>query len=378
VKRAIVWLCWGEKFIDDATQSANSAAAIAADRILITDAAGASLAATSGAFSSVLATELVHRNNLEKSRLIDVIPPGYDTFLYLDTDTRIIGDVTLGFDKAERHGIAVAPAPNYNLHEYFNFARLMPQFGVAPADQFMFNAGVIYFHLTPAVRDVLERYRDLATVGAAETYDHDQPFLTLAMEQLGFTPYVLSPSYNYRSLGEYAVGEIRMWHSHFPVPADLNDYKEAWPPRRFMDGVRLPANDETGESFDAKPQGMLDLALSQSDVLQKPAAIQSLIGDVLMLQNDRGSHAANEFLLSISGSKSRRTGTNPTSPKRCIITWACCRPISAIGNRWRCICACRAPCRAARATSSIPITSTFRMSCARRSCAAKRPGCRRF
>src|SRR6267142_5661954 len=249
MKRALVWLCWGERFLREAIESARSAAAIQADRVLITDAAGVAYAKDSAAFATIISMQLAHGNNLEKSRLIDLIPEGYETFLFLDSDARIVGDVTLGFDKAERHGIAMAPAPNYNLGEFFNFGRFMSQLGVEPADQIMYNAGVIFFHLTPAVRQVLERWRDLcATVGATQDFPRDQPFLTLAMEQLGFTPYVLSPLYNYRSLGEYAVGNIRLWHSHFPQPPGLNVFDNAWPARRFRDGALLRSDAETADA----------------------------------------------------------------------------------------------------------------------------------
>ena len=129
--------------------------------------------------------------------------------------------MSLGFAKAERHGIAMAPAPNYNLAEFFNFAYIMRELGIAPADQIMYNSGVIFLHLTAAVRKVLERWRDLcATIGAKSDFPRDQPFLNLALEQCGVTPYVLSPLYNYRGLGEYAVGNIRIWHSHFAPPSD--------------------------------------------------------------------------------------------------------------------------------------------------------------
>ena len=142
MKRAIVWLCWGERFISEAIDSARSAAAIEADRVLITNAEGARYVEDNPAFTSIVQTQLIHANNLEKSRLIDLLPDGYDTFLYLDTDTKIVGDVSLGFAKAEQHGIAMAPAPNYNLPEFFNFARIMRELGVEPADQIMYNAGV--------------------------------------------------------------------------------------------------------------------------------------------------------------------------------------------------------------------------------------------
>jgi hypothetical protein len=300
--RAIVWLCWGEDFIREAVASARSAAAIDADRILITDAAGAALARDHAEFTSIVPIEPVHGNNLEKSRLIDLLPAGYETLLYLDTDTRIVGDVDLGFAKAERHGIAMAPAPNYNLPEFFNFASIMRPVGVEPADQIMYNSGVIFFRLTPIIRQVLERWRDLCTEsGGPNDFSRDQPFLTLALEQLGVTPYVLSPLYNYRGLGEYAVGNIRIWHSHFAPPPDLNDFANAWPARRFIDGMRLDAGDDRSEADCRQPQAMSELSLSHLKGQLSPAAVHRIAAEALAIQRGRGSRRANDFVLNHIG-----------------------------------------------------------------------------
>jgi hypothetical protein len=302
MKRAIVWLCWGERFINEAIDSARSAAAIEADRILITDAAGAHYAKDNPAFTSIVRTHLVHANNLEKSRLIELLPDGYDTFLFLDTDTKIIGDVTFGFEKAERHGIAMAPAPNYNLAEFFNFARIMRGLGIEPADQIMYNSGVIFLHLTAPVRQVLERWRDLcAIIGATHDFPRDQPFFTLALEQCGVTPYVLSPLYNYRSLGEYAVGNIRIWHSHFAPPPDLNDFANAWPARRFIDGKRFDTGAERSQTDRRRPQAMSELALAHLNGQLSPRSARKITAEALAVQRGRGSRAANDFALNQIG-----------------------------------------------------------------------------
>ena len=301
MKRAIVWFCWGERFIDEAIDSAHSAVAIEADRILITDTAGATYANNHSAFTSIVRTQLIHANNLDKSRLVDLLPDGYDTFLYLDTDTKIVGDVSPGFAKAERHGVAMAPAPNYNLPEFFNFASIMREIGVEPADQMMYNSGVIFFHLTAAVRQVLERWRDLcATVGAKRNFPRDQPFLTLALEQCGVTPYVLSPLYNYRGLGEYAVGNVRIWHSHFAPPPDLNDFNNAWPARRFIDGVRLDG-EERSQADRRRPQAMSELSLTHLKGQLSPRSARKITVETLAIQRGRGSRAANEFVLNQIG-----------------------------------------------------------------------------
>ena len=302
MKRAIVWLCWGERFISEAIGSARSAAAIEADRVLITNAEGARYVKDNPAFTSIVQTQLIHANNLEKSRLIDLLPDGYDTFLYLDSDTKIVGDVSLGFAKAEQHGIAMAPAPNYNLSEFFNFARIMRELGTKPADQIMYNAGVVFFHLTASMRQVLERWRDLcATVAAKNDFPRDQPFLNLALEQCGVTPYVLSPLYNYRGLGEYAVGNIRIWHSHFPPPPGLNDFEHAWPARRFIDGMRLDAGEARPEADRRQPQAMSELSLSHLKGQLSPRSARKIATEALAIARGRGSRVANDFVLNQIG-----------------------------------------------------------------------------
>jgi hypothetical protein len=302
MKRAIVWFCWGERFVSEAADSARSAATIDADRVLITDAAGAEYADGSAVFTSIIQTQLLYTNNLDKSRLIDLLPDGYDTFLFLDSDVKIVGDLSLGFAKAERHGMAMAPAPNYNLAEFFNFARIMTELGTEPADQMMYNSGVIFFRLTPAVRQVLERWRDLcADVGAERNFPRDQPFLTLALDQLGFTPYVLSPLYNYRGLGEYAVGNIRLWHSHSAPPPDLNAFEHAWPARRFIDGLRLPAGDDRIAADHRRPQAMSELSLSRLDRPLSSSAVRRIATEAFAIERGRGSRAANDFVLNQIG-----------------------------------------------------------------------------
>jgi hypothetical protein len=301
MKHAIVWFCWGERFISEAIDGARSAAAIEADRVLITDAEGATYAKGNPAFTSIVQTQLLYANNLEKSRLIDLLPDGYDTFLYLDTDAKIVGDVSLGFAKAGQHGIAMAPAPNYNLPEFFNFARIMRELGFEPADQMMFNSGVIFFHLTAAVRQVLERWRDLcATVGVKHDFSRDQPFLTLALESCGITPYVLSPLYNYRGLGEYAVGNIRVWHSHDAPPPGLNAFEHAWPARRFIGGMRLDDEDRS-QADRRRPQAMSELSLSHLKGQLSPRSARKITTEALAIQRGRGSRAANDFVLNQIG-----------------------------------------------------------------------------
>jgi hypothetical protein len=168
-----------------------------------------------------------------------------------------------------------------------------------------YNAGVIFFRLTPLVRLVLERWRDLCdTLGAKAGFAHDQPFLTLAFEQLSFLPYVLSPLYNYRSMGEYAVGNVRIWHSAFPPPADLNVFEQAWPARRFIDGARAGGGGEQArEAALPPPRAMLRPKLLGPRTTVTQASARSIANVALDIQKVRGSRKATQFLIGLLGSE---------------------------------------------------------------------------
>jgi hypothetical protein len=239
--RAVVYLAWGDEFVARATASARSAERLGAPRILLTDEAHADAARGSGAFEIVRALDVEHWDHQLKSRLLEFIPPGFDSLLYLDADTVVLHDISFGFQKAEQHGIAISPAPKYNLAHYKGFDRVLAANDIEVPPQLVYNAGVIFFRLTTEVRAVFERWRGLCdTLGRPLGYLQDQPFLALAIEQCGFNPYVLPPVYNYRGNGEVAVGDVLLWHSHHPVPDDLNVYEGPDFRRRYLNGVRAP------------------------------------------------------------------------------------------------------------------------------------------
>ena len=155
--------------------------------------------------------------------------------LFLDTDTRVLEDILLGFEQAERYGIAMAQAPHYSLADVRGFGRVMAREGVEPRGQLIYNSGVIFFCANePRVRDVFTRAGELAAKHLDAPYG-DQPFISLAMELLHFNPYTLSPSFNHRAFGEFISGSIRIWHSYAPLPDDVN-VREPGYLYRFVDG----------------------------------------------------------------------------------------------------------------------------------------------
>jgi hypothetical protein len=234
MKRAAIWFCWGSEYLDLAVQSASS---VDMDRFLIcphedlTDSVAAHFTGT------ICPASGLSRKLRDKSKMFGLTPDGYDSFVFLDADTRVLGDLSFAFEKAEQHGIAMAPAPNYNLSEVPGFASVFEEVGQQRADQMQYNSGVIFFRRTEKVREVFTRWQELCEHTGASFKDADQPFLTLAMEQLGFLPYVLSPAYNFRgNQGVLLAGGVRIWHNMAPPPSDINKFVSSWPPRRFRQG----------------------------------------------------------------------------------------------------------------------------------------------
>jgi hypothetical protein len=237
-KRAIVYVCWGQKFINEALASARTTDFLGIDRILITTEESLVFLPASHPFARVVAHAFALPGLLCKTEMAALLPGVYDSFLFLDTDTRVLLDVTFGFEKAEAHGIAAVMAPHYSLEHFWGFGRMLDQVGHPHVDTLQYNTGVLFFSRRPDAWKVLEGWHRMCAELGGGPFDNDQPFLTLAMERQGFNPYTLSPAYNYRNMGGQISGLIRIWHSHLPPPPDVNVFTEPWPPRSFKDNVR--------------------------------------------------------------------------------------------------------------------------------------------
>lgn len=240
---AVVFVAWGEPFVDEvATCIRRSAPYLAdCDRVLVTD-LDTPVAAVEGLVTHVIRAVFRHEGLLRKTELLGFLPDGYRGYLLLDSDTVVLGDLSLGFEKAMTHGIAASPAPHYSLDAFWGFSAIMEQEDTERRGQLQYNTGVIFFRPSPEVNAVFRRWGELGE-RYAEQFRNDQPFFTLALEQLGFNPYTLSISYNYRGFGDAISGDVRIWHSHGELPPGINDYTSSWPPRRAWPGevVHPPA-----------------------------------------------------------------------------------------------------------------------------------------
>ena len=219
-KRAIVFLAWGEKYIAEVLNCINKSVLPDYDIILITD----QESEAPGEELTMIRAQFKTEGLLRKGELLDFLPQDYGSYLFLDSDTRVIADIELGFVKAEQYGIALAPAPFYSLDYFRGFDRIMEQEGVSRSGQLQYNTGVIFFSLNDETRKVFKLWRDL-TRRYLDVIENDQPFFTLALEKAGFNPYALSIGYNYRGLGCKISGIVRIWHSHDEMPENINVFQ---------------------------------------------------------------------------------------------------------------------------------------------------------
>ena len=214
--RIILFIAWGEQHIELLVRCLAESKLPAYPSMLITDRTTNTDALPPDL--EVLRRDFAFSGKERKAEALASLPEDVGTVLFLDIDTRVIADVSLGFDKAEQHGIAMASAPHYSLADFRGFGRVLDREGVQCRGQLIYNSGVIFFDWrSTKVRAVFQGALALALKDETLPWG-DQPYITLAMELTGLNPYTLSPSYNHRAFGELISGSIRIWHSYVPVP----------------------------------------------------------------------------------------------------------------------------------------------------------------
>ncbi len=162
---------------------------------------------------------------LDKSRMFDLSP--YDETLFLDADTVVLDRLDYGFDKAARHGIACSICECPWARRYAGFA----------SDDIEYNTGVIFF--VKAIKPVFDVWKALAWKidssiifngegGRSRMPANDQAGFALAIEHLGFNPWILPLNWNFRHRWHrMAFGVVKIWHDYDPVPSGLLNWNES-------------------------------------------------------------------------------------------------------------------------------------------------------
>jgi hypothetical protein len=241
--RAIVFFAWGTDYVERVAACIRESELPGYPIFVVTDTA----TDASGLPRDVEVVRLVFQlsGKTRKAEFFGRMPENIGTALFLDADTRVIDDVSLGFEKAETHGIAIAPAPHYSLADFRDFREIMIAEGVTLLGQMIYNTGVIFaMPHRPDVRAVFDRTLVLAQKYREKPWN-EQPYLSLAMELLNFNPYTLSPSFNHRGFGELISGSIRIWHSYEPLPSNAASLEKGYLHRhekgKLVKAVKVPS-----------------------------------------------------------------------------------------------------------------------------------------
>lgn len=161
---------------------------------------------------------------LDKSRMCDLSP--FDETVFLDADTVTLGRLDYGFDKAARHGLACCICECPWARRYAGLADR--------GDIIEYNTGVMFF--SKRVKYLFDAWqRKVHTVDSSLKFDrngevcvmplNDQGGFAAAIDEVGFSPFILPLNWNYRPIWQHTVfGPIRIWHDYAPVP----EYVHQW------------------------------------------------------------------------------------------------------------------------------------------------------
>lgn len=185
----ILYMVTGERYLDEARRSAESASAVMPDveRAIATDATDADLAI----FDQVIEYEFERQEIDGRSWLMNsTIPPNlspFDRTLYLDSDTYLAADVTEVFELLEDFDLAMCPSPKRT------------QVQALPEPWYRFNCGVIAYRDTPNVRSFLDRWNEIYRRHLHERDDPiDQPSYAEALAETELRWFNLPRQYNVR------------------------------------------------------------------------------------------------------------------------------------------------------------------------------------
>jgi hypothetical protein len=228
----VVYLVWGDKYAAEVPEAIERSPGIAKYRkVVITD---RHTVVPDDLDLEVTRVDFALEGYARKAELWKFLPKGHPSYLFLDSDTWVLDDISYAFEKAEQFGLAMVQANEYLLDQFKRFSGVLREEGVAPRGLAQFNTGVIFFAKTKQTLAVLRTWETLC-----EKYfqrpDHvrmtDQPFFSLALEKNGVSPHTLVRNYNFRPNRDALIGEVRIWHKSFPPPTNVNVDVKNW--RRY-------------------------------------------------------------------------------------------------------------------------------------------------
>lgn len=154
-------------------------------------------------------------NLLDKAKMNELSP--FESTLFLDADTVVMGDLTYGFEQSERHGMACCICE-------FPWAARYPSI---QGDLIEYNTGVIFWTKSEQNNAFFDEWKHKnANINSSITFQNkegvwkkmprnDQAGFALAIHELGINPFILPLNWNFRPLWHKAwFGPIKIWHQY--------------------------------------------------------------------------------------------------------------------------------------------------------------------
>ncbi len=163
----------------------------------------------------------------DKAGMFDHTP--FDTTVFLDADTVVLGRLDHGFEMAERFGLACCHCVNPWLRRYR---------GVT-GDAIEYNTGVLFF--TAAARPIFDAWRQAAPLldSSAVFVRDGRVGVSPRDDQLSFSqimqlqprpPFILPHNWNFTPPHHHSFfGPLKVWHNYIDVPPavyEVNRYYE--------------------------------------------------------------------------------------------------------------------------------------------------------
>jgi hypothetical protein len=159
-----------------------------------------------------------------KARMFELSP--YDTTLYLDADTVVLGRMDHALHKAEQHGLAICinPHPWAKRYDALHAHGEITEYDTGVI-AFTKNGAKRVFEAWKAGRDLNSRSYFLSSTGPCQMPVNDQCAFAHAIETTGFNPYVLPVNFNLHPRWQKCVfGPVKVWHDYGNVPDAIREW----------------------------------------------------------------------------------------------------------------------------------------------------------
>lgn len=148
----------------------------------------------------------------------------WDTTLYLDADTVVLGDLSYGFDRAERHGLAcsICECPHGNRYKHL-------------PECVEYNTGVLFWSKQRSTSELFDAWQACCNLDSSIEWSdpdgtkrrmeiNDQGPFARAVHESGFNPFVLPLNWNFRPRWHRSwFGSIRIWHDYDDPIGQITD-----------------------------------------------------------------------------------------------------------------------------------------------------------